>query len=608
MGFFNKLGQVFKDDTDVLLSGKVTASESNQLVTVIVTDVVQIDTNPDTSGTLLFLYINQFKYKPISNSVTRILQTTVELCRVLEDEKQYLMGDVLYKWAVRQQKLSIGTLWTQQQHYFLLDNIHQQFEYFGELLEQTMSGIRYLVERCYHEEFESLYTKLQQLAHYFLYYSVIVAKQPPSVVVKCGEAENHRRSRFWFNTEIRVLGGQAFNVKIDTEGSEVSCYLITDETAKQLLCNAYHDVFVLTSEFNLLTRSLSFSKSENEEFVIEPPHATFHYKENHGFKACFDDMPNLDIFGCLPQRTTRVAKKSQLRRDSVATKRYCLCYNIQLKASHGITLVGKKVSLPFAILVGPKTDVEARLFLERSFADLVRKPLSDIPEVVTYSEMADALEMKFQAIVETPQRSTDGMTLTAPRVLTDQDKEHIILRLKPNVDGTIHLERFLKQPVCQEYITKKSSTDGEWKLVAFFDWFFKLGEIVNKYLYQMWNDGLIYGFCGKDDAEALLRQCSRPTLLIRFSDVEYGKIKISVLHNGGVLQHHWYDYTDLNARSLQNELLTNHTFSDVEFIYPSINLEVALGGRQKPRNNRKPRILNPTPIYFDNQCAATSPF
>lgn len=66
-----------------------------------------------------------------------------------------------------------------------------------------------------------------------------------------------------------------------------------------------------------------------------------------------------------------MAKKGQLRRDSVATKRYCLCYNIQLKASHGITLVGKKVSLPFAVLVGPKSDVEARLFLERSFADLV---------------------------------------------------------------------------------------------------------------------------------------------------------------------------------------------------------------------------------------------
>ncbi|VDM73360.1 unnamed protein product [Strongylus vulgaris] len=77
------------------------------------------------------------------------------------------------------------------------------------------------------------------MAHYFLYYSVIVSRQPPSVIVKCGEAENHRRSRFWFNTEIRVLGGQAFGVEAVGEGIDVKCYLITDDTAKQLLNNAY---------------------------------------------------------------------------------------------------------------------------------------------------------------------------------------------------------------------------------------------------------------------------------------------------------------------------------------------------------------------------------
>lgn len=75
-----------------------------------------------------------------------------------------------------------------------------------------------------------------------------------------------------------------------------------------------------------------------------------------------------------------------------------------------------------------------------------------------------------------------------------------------------------------------------------------------------------------------------------------------------VLQHHWYDHTDLTARSLQKELVSNHKFSDIELIYPDINLEAALGGRQRHHGNRKPRILNPTPVYFDNQGAATSAF
>uniref|UniRef100_A0A915PQB3 SH2 domain-containing protein n=1 Tax=Setaria digitata TaxID=48799 RepID=A0A915PQB3_9BILA len=445
------------------------------------------------------------------------------------------------------------------------------FNYFGELLEQTLSGLQYLKERCYHDAFNSYYIKFQQLAHYFLYYSIIVSRQPPSVVIKCGDAENHRRSRFWFNTEIRILGGRAFELDTNNNGIEIRCFLITDDTARQLLTDAYYNIF------------------ENEEFSIEPPCAMFSMKDGDGLKAKFDNM--------------RVSKKSQLRRDSVATKRYCLCYNVQLEASHGITLIGKKVSLPFAVLVGPKSDVEARLFLERSFSDLVRRPLSDIPQSVHCQEMADALEMKFQAIVETPQKPTDGPAVIKPRMFTLQDKEHIILRLKPNTDGQIALENFLK-----EYITKRVSGDGEWKLVAFFDWFFKIAEIVNKYLYQMWADGLIYGFCGKDKAENLLRVCPRSCLLIRFSDVEYGKIKISVRYRNDVLQHHWYDYADLNARSLSKELLTNHKFYEIELIYPDINLEAVLGERKKSDKNKKPRILNPTPFYFDNQGAATSSF
>ncbi|RCN37945.1 hypothetical protein ANCCAN_16131 [Ancylostoma caninum] len=70
---------------------------------------------------------------------------------------------------------------------------------------------------------------------------------------------------------------------------------------------------------------------ESEEFCIEPPAAVFQKKDTRGLRAKFDDM--------------RVAKKVQLRRDSVASKRYCLCYSIRLKTNCGLELVGKKVRL-----------------------------------------------------------------------------------------------------------------------------------------------------------------------------------------------------------------------------------------------------------------------
>lgn len=33
------------------------------------------------------------------------------------------------------------------------------------------------------------------------------------------------------------------------------------------------------------------------------------------------------------------------------------------------------------------------------------------------------------------------------------------------------------------------SATGEWKLINFYEWFFKLAELVNKNFVQMWNDG-----------------------------------------------------------------------------------------------------------------------
>ncbi|EPB72610.1 hypothetical protein ANCCEY_08300 [Ancylostoma ceylanicum] len=84
------------------------------------------------------------KHNQSAEMYQRILHTCENMYVVFEDEKQHLMGDVLLSWAMKQQRVSIGTLWTQQLHYKQLDVIHLQFEYFGELLQQTLSGLTYL--------------------------------------------------------------------------------------------------------------------------------------------------------------------------------------------------------------------------------------------------------------------------------------------------------------------------------------------------------------------------------------------------------------------------------------------------------------------------------
>jgi hypothetical protein len=122
---------------------------------------------------------------------------------------------------------------------------------------------------------------------------------------------------------------------------------------------------------------------------------------------------------------------------------------------------------------------------------------------------------------------------------------------------------------------------------------------------------LIFGFCSKDEAELLLREMERPTLLIRFSDIEFGKLKVSVKDRMGVIRHHWYDYSSTHVMSsLSRELLSNSKYYGVEFIYPNIDFAKALGARTQTVNDnyRKPRNLQPTPVYFDNQDAAMTTF
>ncbi|CAK5122913.1 unnamed protein product [Meloidogyne enterolobii] len=441
-----------------------------------------------------------------------------------------------------------------------MKNLFYRFEYFGELLEQTLTGLGYLVSEYPGIGFEQYQQQLRQMTHLFLFYSIIVSRQPPSVVVKCGEAENHRRSRFWFNTEIRILGGRAFGLDRLVDGVSIQCLLITDETAKRLRNNAYHDI------------------CEHEEFAVEPMIGHLKNFDQTIVEGSGNDQPIGPIM--------RVAKKEQLRRESVAQKRYHLCYTIKLQTlKHQIDLVGKKVSLPFAILVGPKMDVDAKLFMERSFADF--------------------------ALLEIPQKPTDQIALNQPRPFNLVSKQHLLGRLKPDVNGQVPVENFLRMPVAEEFCINKKAVsakesgaqtplanssggtnllgaiDGEWKLVPFFEWFFKLAEMVNKHFLQMWNDG--------------------PTLLVRFSDIEFAKVKISVSCFGKT-QHHWYDQIELQGRSLSQELLNNKNYENIEFIWPQTNIEWALGARERCLSiscaaQRKPRQLQPSALYFENQGA-----
>lgn len=67
-----------------------------------------------------------------------------------------------------------------------------------------------------------------------------------------------------------------------------------------------------------------------------------------------------------------------------------------------------------------------------------------------------------------------------------------------------------------------------------------MGESISIQKVDLNASRLVFGFCSKEDAENLLRCVPRSVLLVRFSDIEYAKVKISVKDRNGGFKIKWF--------------------------------------------------------------------
>jgi hypothetical protein len=87
---------------------------------------------------------------------------------------------------------------------------------------------------------------------------------------------------------------------------------------------------------------------------------------------------------------------------------------------------------------------------------------------------------------------------------------------------------------------------------------------------EQWQDGVITGFCSKENSEQILRTAMMPTMLIRFSDVCLGFLKISCK-----LPDHRVVHFETEAEkmpmgtSIADAIRSNPTFSFIQTIYPN---------------------------------------
>uniref|UniRef100_A0A914WIX3 Uncharacterized protein n=1 Tax=Plectus sambesii TaxID=2011161 RepID=A0A914WIX3_9BILA len=140
--------------------------------------------------------------------------------RLMSHAMQVLVNQKLVDWLVRQKACSCGTKSENQRLYDELGHLDIMFEEFGReilfLVNLIASFYQTLNATDDFEAIQSLQalrTDIVDHSKLFVWQSVIVAVQPPAVLVKCRGSDSHRSTRFPCHTEIRLLGGDALGVR-----------------------------------------------------------------------------------------------------------------------------------------------------------------------------------------------------------------------------------------------------------------------------------------------------------------------------------------------------------------------------------------------------------
>lgn len=144
----------------------------------------------------------------------------------------------LVNWLIRQKEVSCGPRATIKKHYDLLDGMDQQFEECGRqisFLINIMDQLHNIIDSSTPEifsKFQRYRSELIQNARHFVWQSLIIAVQPPVVLIKCRGSDSYRSTRFPCKTEVRLLGGEALGVR--TQASLVKVEIISEEIARKI--------------------------------------------------------------------------------------------------------------------------------------------------------------------------------------------------------------------------------------------------------------------------------------------------------------------------------------------------------------------------------------
>lgn len=206
--------------------------------------------------------------------------------------------------------------------------------------------------------------------------------------------------------------------------------------------------------------------------------------------------------------------------ESVMDEKFSLLFQSQFTIGGGeLVFQVWTLSLPVVVIVHGNQEPHAwaTVTWDNAFAEAGRAPFA-VPEKVPWSQVAEALNVKFKAAT--------GRCLTEDNLKFLGEKS--FRSNQPGDYGPLLLSwsQFCKEPLPERNFT-------------FWEWFYAVMKLTREHLRGPWMDGAIIGFVRKRQAEEMLASCANGTFLLRFSDSELGGVTIAWV---GTNANGWYRF------------------------------------------------------------------
>ncbi|OQR75549.1 signal transducer and activator of transcription 5A-like [Tropilaelaps mercedesae] len=359
------------------------------------------------------------------------------------------------------------------------------------------------------ETFSQLENRIKVLLSALVCGTFVIEKQPPQVM----------KTNTRFCATVRLLVGGQLNVHMSPP--EVRVSIISEAQAL------------------LLARNDGYPSNEVSGEILNNVCAMEYHQASKQLSVSFRNMSL--------KRIRRAEKKGT---ESVMDEKFCLLFQSSVKVGD-ITFSVQARSLPVVVIVHGNQEPHARATVtwDNAFSEQQRQPFV-VPECVTWSQMAHVLSTKFHK--------------TTGRGLSESNLHFLATKAfrNPNLGHDFRDHKLSWALFCKEQLPERGFT--------FWEWFYAIMKVTKEHLRLLWNDGVVWGFVSRREAEDMLLKKPNGTFLLRFSDSELGGVSIAWVadkEGGGkeILMVQPFTSKDFQIRSLADRISDLH---NILYLYP----------------------------------------